>query len=335
MQKINKSPVLTSNNFGINYFFVDNVFEKLKPFKNYKITNCDITEKQPEQISYPICEELVKPNVCKKLNLTNDVAQVLFNLNEDSVFNEQKVEVKQNLETKIIFNFSAKNSFLFNKIIFDLKENSSCDVVIVSDLESTNHYLNFESVLQKNAKLNLTFIDFSNIKSVFNIFSKNLGDNSETNLNHLYVTREGGKIDLNLFVQNIGKKTKANINTNGALLNSAEKSFKGTIDFVKGAQKSVGAEKEYCVLLSPSAVSKSLPMLLCAEEDVSGSHSSSSGKLDDNQIFYLNSRGLTKDEATTLLIKAKFNSSLKQIFDEDLKNMILEKIDRSIYGKSL
>jgi len=335
MQKINKSPVLTSNNFGINYFFVDNVFEKLKPFKNYKITNCDITEKQPEQISYPICKELVKPNVCKKLNLTNDVAQVLFNLNEDSVFNEQKVEVKQNLETKIIFNFSAKNSFLFNKIIFDLKENSSCDVVIVSDLDNTNHYLNFESVLQKNAKLNLTFTTFSNQKNVFNVFSKNVGENSETNLNHLYIAREGGKIDLNLFVQNIGKKTKANINTNGALLNSAEKSFKGTIDFVKGAQKSVGAEKEYCVLLSPSAVSKSLPMLLCSEEDVSGSHSSSSGKLDDNQIFYLNSRGLTKDEATTLLIKAKFNSSLKQIFDEDLKNMILEKIDRSIYGKSL
>ncbi|MBR1925791.1 MAG: SufD family Fe-S cluster assembly protein [Clostridia bacterium] len=334
MQKINKSPVLTSNNFGINYFFVENVFEKLKPFKNFKITNCDTQEKEPENITYPICEFSVRPNVCKKLCLNESTAKVEFNLDGDSVFNEQKIEVKSGLKTKIIFDFSAQNSFLFNKIIFDLKEESFCDAVFVINTKNTNNFLNFESVLQKNAKLNLTFATFSNTKSIFNVFSKNLGENSETNLNTMYITREGGKIDLNLFVQNIGKNTKANINSNGALLDSAEKSFKGTIDFLKGAQKSFGAEKEYCVLLSSGAISKSLPMLLCGEEDVTGSHSSSSGKLDENQLFYLMSRGLNKKEATSLLLKAKFNSGLKQIFDEELKNKILEKIDRSVYGKS-
>lgn len=48
------------------------------------------------------------------------------------------------------------------------------------------------------------------------------------------------------------------------------------------------------MLLSDKAKSKALPMLLCTEEDVEGSHSTATGKVDESELFYLMTRGFSK-----------------------------------------
>ena len=116
----------------------------------------------------------------------------------------------------------------------------------------------------------------------------------------------------------------------GSLSKNAKKHFKGTIDFKKGCPKSVGAENELCMLLSNTAKSKALPMILCTEEDVDGKHSSSIGKVDDKELFYIMTRGLTKTEATKLIIKARFNKIITSLFDETIKSKIINTIDRKI-----
>ena len=110
----------------------------------------------------------------------------------------------------------------------------------------------------------------------------------------------------------------------------AQKSFKGIIDFKRGAKQSVGEEKEFAIMLSQGVKTKSLPVLLCGEEDVLGSHATSCGKLDDDAIFYITSRGIDVLEAKKLLIKAKFNVILSKIFDAKIAKEVSEKIDRSI-----
>ena len=56
--------------------------------------------------------------------------------------------------------------------------------------------------------------------------------------------------------------------------------------------KSKGNENEFCMLLSEKAKSLALPMLLCTEDDVEGNHSTASGKVDEEQLFYIMTRGL-------------------------------------------
>ena len=70
------------------------------------------------------------------------------------------------------------------------------------------------------------------------------------------------------------------------------KLFRGSIDFVKGCAGSVGNEKEDVLLLGDDVVNQTIPLILCAEEDVEGNHGASIGELDEKTLFYLMSRGI-------------------------------------------
>ena len=116
----------------------------------------------------------------------------------------------------------------------------------------------------------------------------------------------------------------------GALTDSAKKHFKGTIDFKKGYKKATGNENESCLLLTDTARSIALPMLLCSEEDVEGNHASSSGKIDTKTLFYIMSRGFSEKDAIKLVVKAKFECVLNTIDDWQLREEILNRIDEEL-----
>ena len=84
------------------------------------------------------------------------------------------------------------------------------------------------------------------------------------------------------------------------------------------------------MLLSDNAKSIALPMLLCSEDDVEGNHSTASGKVDNQVLFYIMSRGLSYKEAVKLLVKSNFVTIIDRITDNDLKNEIIEIIDKKL-----
>lgn len=136
--------------------------------------------------------------------------------------------------------------------------------------------------------------------------------------------------DINYIVDINGQESKADIDVQGALKDESKKHFKETIDFKKGCKKAKGNENEFCILLSDKAKSLALPMLLCTEDDVEGNHSTASGKVDNKDLFYIMSRGISYKDAIKLLVKAKFNQIIQTIKDEQLKQEILEQIDRRL-----
>ena len=135
---------------------------------------------------------------------------------------------------------------------------------------------------------------------------------------------------MNYYIGLISPNSTANMESQGALNDYAKKNYKGTIDLISGCKKSSGSELENCVLLSDTAKSKSLPMLLCTEEDVSGSHGVSTGKIDKEKIFYLMSKGLNKSDAIKLIVCANFNKILKNINDEEVKIELNKEIETKL-----
>ena len=132
---------------------------------------------------------------------------------------------------------------------------------------------------------------------------------------------------INYNIEEYGKKTKCNINVQGALSGDSHKNFKGVIDFKEGSKESKGFENENCTLLSKTAKSKSLPVLLCHEEDVEGQHGVASGKIDESKLFYIMTKGISYDDAKRLIVKANFNEIIKDINNEELQNDINQVID--------
>jgi Fe-S cluster assembly scaffold protein SufB len=131
-----------------------------------------------------------------------------------------------------------------------------------------------------------------------------------------YLCLGNQELDMNYHIAHHGRKTGSELQVKGALRDEARKNFRGTIDLIHGARGASGNELEDVLLLSEGVVNKTLPVILCDEEDVEGTHGASIGRLSSDILFYMQSRGLSKQEAELLMTKAKLNYVRNLIKDE-------------------
>lgn len=148
------------------------------------------------------------------------------------------------------------------------------------------------------------------------------GDDSKGEIWGLYFGDGERFVDLNYVIRQGGKRTDANMQVRGALLGKSEKKFRGTLDFIEGSKGSVGRENEEVVLLSPEVRNRSVPIMLSHEDDVDGHHAVSVGKMDEDKLFYLMSRGLDLADAQRLVVEASFQPVLDRIPDAGLRDEI-------------
>ena len=156
------------------------------------------------------------------------------------------------------------------------------------------------------------------------------GDDSVADFEAVYFGDGDRRLDFNYVIRQRGKRTQATMNVRGALTAHCDKIFRGTLDFQRGAKGSTGRELEEVVILSPGTRNRSVPLMLAAEDDVDGHHAVSVGRLDEEKIFYLMSRGLDKSEAERLIVEAAFNPVVEKIPDESLRAELLENLQRRL-----
>lgn len=296
-----------------NNYLVDNV--KINIGKNSKANFIlhYYSEEQESGINQAISDEINDTNT----NIENNNA-----INKESTNN------------RIIDNREAKNQIQnFHNLLLEtnLEENAECTITLANMIdENANSFLAFENKLNENSKLTNVIVDLGGRNKISNYNTKLVGDRSYNEVKNIYLGAKNDTIDINYNIEAIGKSTKCNIESQGALKDSSKKNFKGIIDFKEGSTKSVGKENENCLILSEKARSRSLPVLLCHEEDVNGEHGVSSGKPDKNKMFYMASKGISEADAKKLLVKANFNNILNSITNENLKNEINERINKMV-----
>lgn len=120
-----------------------------------------------------------------------------------------------------------------------------------------------------------------------------------------YLVQPGKKLDMNVIANHIGKNTESDIRAEGTLYDSAEKAFRGTIDLKRGCAGSEGKEEENVLLLGDDVINKTIPLILCTEEDVKGSHGASIGELEQGMLFYFEARGISREETEKIVAKAR------------------------------
>lgn len=156
------------------------------------------------------------------------------------------------------------------------------------------------------------------------------GDSSSFAADYGYLGTKSQKIDINLVVDHFGKKTDSVIRANGALMDSSEKVFRGTIDFKNGSTDATGDENETVLMLGDDVVNKTVPLILCAEENVEGSHGASIGELDDATLFYFESRGIDKEHASDIMARAAVERIARLPNDEEYENAVEEALKRQL-----
>lgn len=353
--KLNETPVRTSRNFNINNIKIKDVEipEVIEEFKNIKISDsCKIDSNISNyDLQYGIGSKLieqVKNSANNKLRLVieakaNNQIEIDYEFDEDNLNLVEDIEIIANegSKTNIILKYRSQEcrgehcsseEYFHNAVIRVLaKENSNLNISLVNLLNTkSNNFITVDNQILKNAKIDYYIVDFGGKNSITNYYSNLEGKQSTNTINTIYLGKENQLFDLNYIGQLKGEQSNIDIEVQGALKDTAKKHFKGTIDFKKGSKKAKGNENEFCMLLSDMARSIALPMLLCSEEDVEGNHSSAAGKIDNKQLFYIMSRGFNYKEAMKLMVRANFNKIIDKISNEELREEILNEIDKRL-----
>lgn len=342
--KLNETPVRTSRNFLINNIKLENVVipEKLEMFQNVVVTGTESFNKDinKQHLNYGLSEEL-EENVFYKANSQiainvkeNDNIKVTYDFDDDNLQLVNQIDICVTGNANIIIEYkSSTNKECFHNGVIKVfaKENAKLNITVINLLNSNSeHFEAMENILEDNSDLNYTIIDIGGKNSIQNYYSNIIGKSAKNDLKTIYLGSENQIKDINYIAELRGQKSFVDIDVQGALKENAKKNFKGTIDFKKGCKKAKGNENEFCMLLSEKAKSLALPMLLCTEDDVEGNHSTASGKVDKEQLFYIMTRGLSYKEAVKLIVRANFNKTIERILDEEVKQNIIKEIDERL-----
>lgn len=259
-----------------------------------------------------------------------------FNMDKenDNLIDNIVVNCEENTKANIIMKYkSLDDSVGYHNGICKIFSKKNSEVKIIKVNLLNNNTVNFDSNIsdiQNEGNVEFIEIDLGGKYSITNYHGDLIGEKAESSLSSLYLGHDKKVIDINYVMTHKGKGTKSNIVTKGALQDESKKTFRGTIDFKRGAVFSAGSESEYCMMLSKNAKSKAMPLLLCEEDNVSGEHSASSGKIDENKLFYLMSRGFNYNEAKVLIVQATFNPIIDKIPEESIREEILEEVNRRL-----
>ena len=342
--KLNETPVRTSRNFLINNIKLENgvIPEKLEMFQNVMVTGTESFNKDinKQHLNYGLSEEL-EENVFYKANSQiaikvkeNDNIKVTYDFDDDNLQLVNQIDICATGNANIIIEYkSSTNKECFHNGVIKVfaKENAKLNITVINLLNSNSeHFEAMENILEDNSDLNYTIIDIGGKNSIQNYYSNIIGKSAKNDLKTIYLGSENQIKDINYIAELRGQKSFVDIDVQGALKENAKKNFKGTIDFKKGCKKAKGNENEFCMLLSEKAKSLALPMLLCTEDDVEGNHSTASGKVDKEQLFYIMTRGLSYKEAVKLIVRANFNKTIERILDEEVKQNIIKEIDERL-----
>lgn len=148
----------------------------------------------------------------------------------------------------------------------------------------------------------------------------------EFDLDAIYFGHGKDVLDFNDVSVHTGKDTLCEMHTAGVLTGNADKILRGTVDFRRGAKRGVGHESEDVLLFSPNARNRTAPLILCGEEEVEGQHAASVGRLDENKLYYLRSRGLSEAQARRLMVDARFAPAIDKIPQESLRDEVRDNV---------
>jgi Fe-S cluster assembly protein SufD len=128
-------------------------------------------------------------------------------------------------------------------------------------------------------------------------------------------------------VHHIGLSTTAQIQWKSAVADTAYVVFDGMINIEHGAQGTNSDLRDAVLHLSPKARSDSIPGLEIDANEVKAGHGSTSGQIDEEQLFYLRARGLSRAEATRMIVLGFFASIVERVPIDEVRDRVLELID--------
>jgi len=253
--------------------------------------------------------------------------KITYRAGEENSLNSHIIYVSEGSELTLIEVFESENTenLLGLQTRVYVCENASIKLVRVNLLsESTDHFDDLGFHLENDAKAELVQLELGGKRSYVGVRTELVGRKSEYRSATGYLCKGDSLLDMNFVTNEWGKKVSSNMDASGVLLDNSTKVYRGTIDFKEGAKGASGFEKEDTLLFSPNIINKSVPLILCHEEDVEGDHGATIGRIDEKLLFYIKSRGIDEKAAKQLMTEAYINAVTEQIGDDETEGKVIK-----------
>ncbi len=205
---------------------------------------------------------------------------------------------------------------------YAIGENASLKLITYQRLSTTAwHVARTTGLIQRDGRLRQAVIGIGGYYNRSRNDAEFLGTGAENELRttflgsgkqvHDFRTRQFHKVG----------RSRSLLLSKGAVADESRSVYTGVIEIEKGAKRTDARQTNHNLLLSPHAHADSVPNLDIRENDVMCAHASSVGPLDELQRWYLESRGVTRDDAERLMIQGFFNEMLTTL-PKELANLV-------------
>lgn len=272
----------------------------------------------------------------------------------------KNVQVESPLQA--VFWHENANTALFNHVIIVAEENSSVTYVenylstntgkpsvanIISEVfagnnaiirygavdhlsENVTSYIKRNGRIEKDGRIEWALGEMNDGNTVFENWTKCIGDGSSSDAKMVTVGRGEQRQNFMVRIDQIGQHSDGQIFAHGVMKDKATGIFNGIGKIEQGGKKSNAEQTSRILMLSEKARGDANPILLIDEDDVTAGHAASVGQVDDLQLYYLMSRGISRDEAERLIVRGFLEPVVANLPIEGVKQALEGVIERKI-----
>lgn len=240
----------------------------------------------------------------------------------------------KNTEVKIVETYNSFGGDAnFNNNVTEIiaGENSHIDLYRIQNENQSSFNISRTQVEQKRNSTATIYTMTTGGALVRNDINSVLDDeNCSCNLYGLYLIDGDQHVDNHTLIDHAKPNCRSNELYKGVLNDKSHAVFNGKVFVRKDAQKTNAYQSNKNILLSKDALVDTKPQLEIFADDVKCSHGATVGQLEDEALFYLRARGISKDNARSILIRAFANDIFDEIkidaLHDYLNEMVFEKL---------
>lgn len=270
-------------------------------------------------------------HIPKKVKLEKPIHVIYVNTKSNVVSNVRLLIVADSFsEVGVVQSFASVNAIecLTNSVteVF-VKENAKVVLDKVQCEEPNNNLICTVQVNQKDNsafKINTATVSGDFVRNGVNIDVD--GENCTSEMNGLYMQKGIQHVDNHTKVSHLKPNCTSFELYKGVLRDKSTGVFNGKVIVEVDAQKIEAYQQNKNIILSREATMNAKPELEIFADDVKCSHGTTTGQFDDEAIFYLQTRGVSKELAKNLLVEAFADEVLDKVDSEELRIWIKEKL---------
>jgi len=268
----------------------------------------------------------IRSNISKPINIVHEMFGTQIIISQPRVL----IQVDSGVEAIINeVHFTTGKKTNFSNTFTDIRIGKNAILThIRSGLEEQNAVRVSTTIVHQEMDSTCTSIN-TDLGGEFvrnNLTIKQNGSGCTSNLYGLYALSGNMHVDNHTSVDHRHPHTVSNELYKGILTDNSTGVFNGKIFVRREAQKTNAFQRNNNILLSDDATINTKPQLEIWADDVKCSHGCTTGQLDKDQVFYLRTRGLSENQAKSMLLNAFAQEVLDKIPIPKLKELLNEKV---------